>query len=66
MRGEEARPVKPERDDLGFRLTIRVAFLALALILLALALLAMACAFGVEMFAAFMAGFEEILVRLMR
>ena len=56
--------MKPERD--GFRLTIWVAFLALALVLQALALLAMACAFGVEAFAAFMAGFEEILVRRMR
>jgi hypothetical protein len=65
MRGEEARPVKPERDDLDFRLTIWVAFLALALILLAMALLAMR-PFGVEAFAEFMAGFEEILVRLMR
>ena len=46
--------MKPERD--GFRLTIWVAFLALALILLALALLAMAC----------MADFGEILARLMR
>jgi hypothetical protein len=59
MRGEEARPVKPERD--GFRLTIWVAFLALALVLLAIA-----CAFGVEAFAAFVAGFEKILVRRMR
>jgi len=50
MRGKDC----DERD--GFRLTIRVAFLALALILLALALLAMAC----------MADFEEILARLMR
>ena len=48
--------MKPERDDLGFRLTIRVAFLALALVLQAMALLAMAC----------MADFEEILARLMR
>jgi hypothetical protein len=63
MRGEEARPVKPERDDLGVCLSpIWVAaFLALALVLLA-----MACAFGVEAFAAFMDGFEKILVRLMR
>ncbi|WP_322794662.1 hypothetical protein [Thermoflexus sp.] len=38
----------------------------LLLILAALALLAMACAFGVEAFAEFMAGFEKILVRLMR
>jgi hypothetical protein len=59
MRGEEARPVKPERD--GFRLTIWVAFLALALVLLAAA-----CAFGVEAFADFIDNFEKILVRLMR
>ena len=55
--------MKPERDDLGVCLSpIWVAaFLALALVLLA-----MACAFGVEAFAAFMDGFEKILVRLMR
>jgi hypothetical protein len=47
MRGEEARPVKPERDDLGVCLSP-------------------IWAFAVEAFAAFMAGFEKILVRLMR
>jgi hypothetical protein len=56
MRGKDC---ESERD--GFRLTIWVAFLALALVLLAAA-----CAFGVEAFAEFMAGFEKILVRLMR
>jgi hypothetical protein len=62
MRGEEARPVnRPERDDVRLSPIWVAAFLALALVLLA-----MACAFGVEAFASFMAGFEKILVRLMR
>jgi hypothetical protein len=59
MRGEEAKPVKPERDDVRLSPIWAFAFLALALVLLAIA-----CAFGVEAFAEFMAGFE--LVRLMR
>ena len=47
---------RPERDDVRLSPIWAFAFLALALILLAMALLAMAC----------MAGFEKILVRLMR
>ena len=58
MRGKDC---ESERDDVRLSPIWVAAFLALAL-----ALLAMACAFGVEAFAAFMAGFEKILVRLMR
>jgi hypothetical protein len=61
MRGEEARPVKPERDDVRLSPIWVAAFLALAFVLLATA-----CAFGVEAFAEFVSGFEKILVRLMR
>jgi hypothetical protein len=61
MRGEEARPVKPERDDVRLSPIWVAAFLALAFVLLATA-----CAFGVEAFADFIDNFEKILVRLMR